>query len=392
MTLQEVLRAKAHEIAPRLTELRRHLHANPELSLKEYRTANFVAEHLRSLGLEPKIVAGGTGVCAVVEGGRPGARTVALRADMDALPIQETTGLPYASRNSGVMHACGHDGHTANLLGAAELLLAAREHFAGRVKLIFQPAEEVLAGAKRMIEEGALENPRVDAIFALHAWPKLAVGTIAHRSGPALAASNAFTITVTGCGTHAAYPERGRNPISALARLVHDLEAIPATRLGVGAPSVVSVAGFSSGSSAVNVIPESGTIIGTFRTLSETARAMVREEVLARTRAIECLGYAARVDFSEGCPVTVNHPSLDRLVARAIPAQLGSERFASLSETTMGAEDFAYYGARVPSCFLRLGVGERLSLHHPGFDFNDEALPSGMQAFARLAIEFLAEG
>lgn len=391
MNLREILRIRARAIAPRLAELRRHLHANPELSLKEYRTASFVAERLRQLGLEPVLMAGGAGVGALIEGSRPGSRVVALRADMDALPIQEATGLPYASRHVGVMHACGHDGHTANLLGAAELLLAVREQFAGRVKLIFQPAEENLAGAKRMIEEGVLENPRVNAIFALHAWPNLAVGAIGHRSGPALAASQAFTITVIGRGTHAAFPERGRNPISALARLVHELEAIPATRLGVGAPTVVSVAGFSAGSGAVNVIPESGAIVGTIRALSEAARDTVREEILARTRAAECLGFTVHADFSEGCPVTANHPSLDGLVARAISAQLGNEGYVSLSETAMGAEDFAFYGARIPACFLRLGVGERPPLHNPGFDFNDAALPAGMQALACLALEFLAE-
>lgn len=390
MKFKESLHAKACEIAPRISEVRRYLHANPELSLREHRTAAFVAGKLRELGLEPKLLADGTGVCAVIEGKQPEAKTVALRADMDALPIQEATGLAYASKNAGVMHACGHDGHTANLLGTAELLLAVRSEFGGRVKLIFQPAEEAGGGGQRMIDDGVLENPHVDAIFAFHGWPDLKVGHIGLRSGPVLAASDMFQITVTGRGTHAAYPERGLNPISGLSRLVQDLETIPATRISAAESSVVSVTDYVAGGTAYNVIPVSGVIRGTFRTLSEAVRGKIRTEIRHRSTALESLGYAVNVELKAGNPVTLNHASLEEIVTGSIAAQIGKEKIVPVPEVSMGSEDFARYSALIPAYFMRLGVGDRPALHHPGYDFNDEALAFGMQAFARIALDFLA--
>jgi amidohydrolase len=391
MPLRTSLHAKAVEIAPRITALRRHLHAHPELSLHEHQTATFVATKLRELGLEPKMMVGGTGVCAVIEGGKPGKKTVALRADMDALPIQEQTGLPYASKNPGVMHACGHDGHTANLLGTAKLLLSVKSEFGGKVKLVFQPAEEAGGGARWMIEEKVLETPRVDAIFAFHGWPYMKVGEIGIRSGPTLATSDSFAITVTGRGTHAAYPEQGLNPISGLSRLVQELETIPATRISAAEAAIVSITDLVAGGTAYNVIPASGVVRGTFRTLSETVRGKIREEITRRARALEALGYGVNVELREGNGVTMNDPSLEPVVSAAVTAQLGKEQLVSVRRASMGAEDFSRYGTLVPAYFMRLGVGDRPALHNPGYDFNDDALPFGMEAFARIALEFLGK-
>ncbi|MCG3149128.1 MAG: putative hydrolase YxeP [Verrucomicrobiae bacterium] len=391
MSLQEILRTKATEIAPRIKEIRRYLHAHPELSLHETGTAKLVADRLHALGLQPQLMVGATGVTALITGDLPGRKTVALRADMDALPIVETTGLPYASQNPGVMHACGHDGHTANLLGAAELLLEVRSQFGGHVKLIFQPAEEFGGGAHRMIAEQVLEQPKVDAIFGLHGWPKIDVGAIGVRSGPMLAASDNFTITVTGRGTHAAYPQNGLNPISGLCRLVQDLETIPATRISALETAVVTVASLVAGGAANNVVPETGTIQGTYRTLSDSVRLQIGDEIRRRASALESLGYTVQVTLKAGNPVTMNSAALEAVVTRSLATQLGSARVMQITEPSMGAEDFAKYGAHVPAYFLLLGVGERPALHNPGYDFNDDALSFGMQAFVRIAVEFLAE-
>lgn len=389
--LKHEIDLKVAGIVDRLCQVRHFLHQNPELSLQEYKTAAFVAAKLKDLGLEPKMFVDGRGVSAVIEGEKKGGRTVALRADMDALPIEEKTGLPYASKTPGVMHACGHDGHTTLLLGAAEVLLFLRAHFGGRVKLVFQPAEEAMGGARLMMNEGVLESPHVDAIFAFHGWPGMVVGEIGIRSGAVMAASDNFTITLTGKGSHAAYPELGLNPISALARLVQDLEAIPSTRISAAESAIITVTDCRAGTGAFNVIPQAGIIRGTFRTLSKGVREKIAMEISSRVKALEPLGYKAELVIDDGYPVTVNDSSLEGLVVLATEMQLGAGRILPVTCASMGSEDFAYYGEKVPAYYMRLGVGDRPSLHHPQYDFNNEALPAGVAMATRIAMEFLAE-
>ncbi len=393
MDLKAAIAAKAAQLTPKIQDHRRYLHAHPELSLHEYRTAAWVAARLKEMGLEPAMHVGGRGVTAVIAGAKgaqsgPG-RTVALRADMDALPIEESTDLPYKSKQAGVMHACGHDGHTANLLGAAEILLDLKDSFTGRVKLLFQPAEEQHGGAAMMIEDGVLEGPHVDAIFALHGWPDVPVGTLAHRSGPTMAAGDRFEITVTGKGSHAAFPHTGLNLIAAMARLVTDLHSIPATRVPASESAVVSVSHIAAGQGIYNVIPHSGRMLGTFRTLTPEVRRLVGEEIRMRCTSLEALGFQVDCQILPGYPVTRNAAELEPLVAQVLAEQLGATGVAVHPEASMGAEDFAFYGAKVPAYYLRLGLGERPNLHSPTFDFNDAALPTGMAALARLAVEYL---
>jgi amidohydrolase len=379
-------------VLPEVVEIRHHLHQNPELSHQEQNTAAFVAEKLRSLGLDSvQTDVGGYGVVGMLRGQAQGAQegpTFALRADMDALPIQEESDLPYKSCQSGVMHACGHDGHTATLLGTAATLARMRDRIPGTIKFIFQPAEETVGGAVRMCEAGVMEG--VDAIVALHGWPGVAVGQIGVRPGPMMASSDTFDITIHGKGAHAAMPHIGVDPIVVGAQIVMTLQTLASREISPVEPVVVTVAQFLAGT-AYNVIPGVAELKGTVRCLSAALREQMPERL---ERVVAGICAAARAEFTfqyrPGTPVTVNDVGINALVAEVGQESLGENNVLPLDAPSMGAEDFGVFLNHAPGAMFRLGVGtESPQLHTPRYNFTDAALPHGINLFARIALRYL---
>ncbi len=373
---------------PRLTKMRRELHRHPELSGDEQNTASTVAAHLQALGLEPQTGVGGHGVVATVRGARPGP-IIALRGDMDALPIQEEGEPAYRSEHPGVMHACGHDGHTTMLLGAAEALLTVRNQMAGDVRLIFQPAEEIGSGALAMCAAGVMDG--VSAAYALHGWPALPVGQVGIRAGAMTASVDTFNITVQGKGAHAAYPHLSIDPIYTAAQIVAALQSIASREIDPLQPVVVTVAQFHAGTAA-NVIPDTARLEGTIRTHSKEVRAGIQDRmrriadgVCAATRA------TCRVEFHGGTPPVVNSPESTALAITAVGAALGPENVIALPNPSMGGEDFAEYLDYAPGALLRLGLGNPTPLHAPTFDFADAALTVGVRALVAIALASLRD-
>jgi len=398
-TAAEQLRDIVQRCAPRAVDIRHDLHAHPELMYEERRTSARVCEELDRLAVEhiPGL-AGGTGVLAHLPATTDdGARrpAVALRADMDALPIIEQTGAPYASTHPGRMHACGHDGHTATLLCAAAALSQIRQR-PNPVTFLFQPAEEGGAGGRRMCEDGALDGsrlgPPVGAVFGLHGWPDLEQGHVSTKPGPLLAATDNFRIRIVGIQAHGAMPHTGVDPIIAASHLVCALQTI-ASRTVDPLDSVVCTIGRFAGGSASNIIPETVELEGTIRTLQPDTRATaerrLRDIVEHTARAHAC---RAELDWTTGYPVTDNHPDAVARFQRAARQTLPQDRVERTPAPFMGGEDFAFYAAHAPACFFLLGLrrpGETNppGLHTPQFDFNDEALPLGAELFCRLALE-----
>lgn len=400
------IRSSVQAEVPALVAIRQDLHRHPELMFTEQRTAAAVAAELARLGIEHRtgMAAGegrpGTGVLGHLPATTPTqGRAVALRADMDALPIAERTGAPYASATPGVMHACGHDGHVAILLGAARVL-AAMEHRPNPVTFVFQPAEEGGAGGEKMCADGALRGAGagglgspVGRIYGLHGWPTNPLGSIATRPGPMLAATDEFEIIVRGTQGHAAYPHMGRDPIVAGAHIVTALQSIASRRVSP-LDSVVVTVGIFEGGTANNVIPESVRLVGTVRTLRDATRAFAKAELFRiAERTAEALGARAEVHWSEGYPVTRNDPGEAARVREVAAAALGPERSLEIPEPSMGGEDFSYYGQHVPACFFLLGLcpsgadpAARPQLHQPEFDFNDDAIATGVEMMVRLAL------
>ncbi len=382
---------QARALKDRIVAWRREIHRHPELAFQERRTAALVAGVLRELGYRVREGVAETGVVADLgEGGR----TVALRADMDALPIQEATGLPYASQVPGVMHACGHDAHVAILLGAAVLL--AREPLPGRVRLIFQPAEETAgadgrSGGARMVEEGALEG--VDAVFALHVNAEGEPGRVEVRPGPLMAAVDTFEGEVIGAGGHGAYPHLARDAVWMASHVLQALYALPSRRIDPAEPCVVSV-GVIQGGTASNILPEQVHLKGTLRSFSPEVRRQLRREVEAAFRLAEALGGQGRVRIWEGYPPTVNDPRGAALVEAVARRLLGDDR-VDRAPLQMGAEDFAYYLQAVPGAFFFLGAAgaEPPTSHHsPHFRIDEAVLPLGAALLAEIARTFLREG
>jgi hippurate hydrolase len=381
---------------PRLVDLRHDLHMHPEVGYEEVRTSGIVRRGLEELAIaHVGGLAGGTGVLAHLHGGS--ARAVGLRADMDALPIHEVGARPWASRTAGRMHACGHDGHTAILLGTAAVLaaLARRGTLPNPVTLVFQPAEEGGGGGQRMVEEGALDGsrlgPPVGEVYALHGWPELALGHVATRRGAIMAASDRFEIEVTGRGAHAAWPHRSADPVVCAAAIVTALQSIVARNVDPLDAAVVSVTVIEGGS-AFNVIPDRVTIRGTYRSLSEGTRSLVERrlaEVSAGTAAAH--GCTARCDPVRNYPVTINDAGAVERFEHVARAAIGAERVGTLAAPVMGGEDFAFYGPHAPSCYFALGLapggGPYPPLHAPDFDFNDDAIATGVELMCALALD-----
>ena len=377
-------------IAPEATAWRRHLHAHPELMYDVHETARFVAEKLRAFGCDEVVEGiGRTGVVGIIRGARGDGPAVGLRADMDALPIKEETGAPHASTVPGKMHACGHDGHTAMLLGAAKHLSETR-NFSGSVAVIFQPAEEGGAGGKAMVEDGIMERFGIEEVYGLHNMPGLPLGEFAIRPGSIMAATDEFTLTVRGRGSHAAQPHRSIDPIVCGAQLVTALQTIPSRSLDPIQSLVVTVTKFQAGT-AYNVIPETALIAGTVRTLD----ASVRDLAERRVREI-CAGVASaagaqiEVQYHRNYPVTVNHERETQHAIAIAGDVVGTDKVNPGTPPVMGGEDFAYMLEARPGAFIFMGVGDTAPLHHPKYDFNDEAIPLGVSYWVGLAESRLA--
>jgi amidohydrolase len=382
------------QLADSVIELRRTLHQWPELGFQEQRTSALVAERLQALGLEVRTGIAQTGVLGVLRGEREG-KTVLLRADMDGLPIEEASGAPYASQNHGVMHACGHDGHTAILLTVAKVLAQRRQQFSGTVKFAFQPAEELPpGGAKGMIEEGVLENPGVDAAFGLHLWNSLPVGKIGVDEGPIMASVDRFDIVIKGVGGHGAYPHTGVDPIVAGSHVVAALQTVVSREVPPLAPVVVTVGKFQGGT-AFNVIPSQAELSGTVRTVD----ARIRQEMPARLeRIVRGITSGLRAEYTFhyafGYPVTVNDVNKARFARQVAAAVVGDANVVSAG-MTMGAEDMSYFLEAVSGCYLRLGSGNPdkglIHPHHSAlFNFDEAALPIGVDLLAQLTLAYLS--
>lgn len=382
---------EARKLHSYVVEKRRNFHMYPELGYEEVRTSGIVEKELRALGYRV-VRAAKTGVIGVLEGGSPGP-TVALRADMDALPIEELNDVPYRSRVKGKMHACGHDAHTAMLLGAARILASIKDELRGRAKLVFQPAEEGGLGAKRIVEEGHIDD--VDAMFGMHVWIELPSGTIGIREGPFLASADAFRIVVRGKGGHGAAPHMARDPVAALFDMGNAIYRIITREIDPLEPAVVSITKVEAGS-AFNVIPEEAVAMGTIRTFNEE----VRNRIVERMREIvegyaRSLGLEARLELAmEYNPPTINNASLARFARRVLEPL----KIAPIAEPrpTMGAEDFAFYARKVPSLFIALGIrNEKKGIvhphHNPRFDVDEDVLWIGTAVYALMAYAYLEE-
>jgi amidohydrolase len=381
-----------------LQAIRRDLHAHPELRFEEQRTADVVARTLTGWGIEVHRGLAGTGVIGVVRSNRPG-RSIGLRADMDALPIQETNAFSHRSRFDSRMHACGHDGHTTMLLAGARQLAATR-NFGGTVVLIFQPAEEGGAGADRMIREGLFDRFPCDAVFALHNWPGLAVGQFAVAPGPMLASTNEFEIRVTGRGGHAAMPHLTVDPVLAAVQIVQGLQGIVTRARNPIDSAVLSVTMIHAGD-ATNVIPDVAHIAGTVRTFADSVTDLFEQRIRqVAALTAEAHGATAAVDFQRTYPATVNHPVQAEFAASVADGIVGAGNVVRNAQPTMGAEDFAFMLRARPGAYLFIGNGDGLHrdpghgagpcvLHNSSYDFNDELIPIGGTFWVKLAEQFL---
>lgn len=407
-TLDQRIDAASKKVESKVIDCRRDIHQHPELGNRETRTSKIIADRLRELGIEVKTPVAHTGVIGILRGGKPG-RVVALRADMDALPVVEQVDVPFKStvrttfngHDVGVMHACGHDAHVAILLGVAEVLAGIREEIPGTVKFLFQPAEEGApegeeGGAKLMVKEGALDNPKVDAVFGLHVTSRYPVGELAYRPGSMMAAVDSFKITVHGKQTHGAYPWLGVDPIVVAAQIILGLQTIPSRQVDSSlAPSIVTV-GAIHGGVRNNIIPDDVEMIGTIRSLD----AKMRDDIHARIkRTAEDIaksgGATATVTIDEGYPITYNDPAVTERMAPTLRRVAGPSN-VEVVNATLGAEDFSFFQQKVPGLFFWLGTRPKnqtaeqaASNHSPLFYVDESGLELGVRAMAHVAVDYL---
>tara|TARA_R110002020_G_scaffold65998_8_gene173793 strand:+ start:1901 stop:3067 length:1167 start_codon:yes stop_codon:yes gene_type:complete len=374
-----------------VAEWRRTLHADPELLFDVHNTAAFVADKLRAFGCDEVVTGiGQTGVVGIIHG-RPGGNgpAIGLRADMDALPITEITGLPWASRTPGKMHACGHDGHTAMLLGAARHLAATR-NFTGSVAVIFQPAEEGGGGGREMVNDGMMERFGIAKVFGMHNLPGLPVGQFAIRKGPIMAATDIFDITLKGRGGHGAMPHQTIDPIVAGSALVSSLQSIASRNANPLESLVVSVTKFLGGS-AYNIIPETVDLAGTVRTLSPAMRDLAEARITEIAQGVAAAhGCEATVKYLRNYPITFNHADETDFAADVAETVSGEGGVERNQPPTMGGEDFSFMLEARPGAFIFMGNGDTAGLHHPAYDFNDDAIPVGVSYWVKLAEKALA--
>ncbi len=379
--LPEKIKEITKQYAPLLVSIRHHLHAHPELSFKEFETSRFICEQLKQWNIPFKILAG-TGIEGIIEGKNPSYKTVALRADIDALPIKEENDVEYKSQNEGIMHACGHDVHTTCLLGAAKILNDLRGEWQGTIKLIFQPGEEKNpGGASLMIKDGVLENPKPEAIVAMHVHPGLPVGKLSFRKGLIMASADEIYITIKGKGGHAAAPHLTADTILIASQVIVSLQQIVSRNNNPFTPSVLSICSFQGGNTT-NVIPAEVKLMGTFRTMDEGWRYKAHELIEKQVKTIaEAMGAEAEIKIDVGYPAVYNNEQITENAAILAKEYFGDDNIEE-TELRMGAEDFGFYAQKLPACFFRLGVrneqqGIVHNVHTSKFNIDEDALQSG---------------
>lgn len=392
--IAEKIKAISNRIFPKLVKLRQELHQYPELAYQEFKTSERVAKELSQLKLKVKKGIAKTGVVGILEGKKNG-KTVALRADMDALPIQEQTNFPYKSKNKGIMHACGHDLHMTCVIGAATILTEMKDELKGNVTFIFQPSEEVHpGGAKPMIQAGVLKNPNVSGIFGLHCDSAIPVGKIGVRDGPMMAQADDFDIIVKGIAGHGARPHDGVDAIVVASQIIQALQTIPSRKISPVEPVVISI-GKIEGGTARNIICDRVILKGTARSLSqEVARRIPKLLKEIASGIAKSAGASAEVTYHTGYPVLINHPGATDLARSVISKMYGREAVFEIKKPMMGAEDFAYYLQKVPGSFLRLGIRNPAKdaihpWHHPKFTVDEDAIKIGASVLAGVAFDFL---
>lgn len=389
--LKTKIKELAEQIKDQVIGFREHLHAHPELSFKEFETSTFVEAQLRSFGIHQIEKKAGTGFVVLIEGKNPSKRVVALRADMDALPIEEANEVPYKSKNQGVMHACGHDVHTSSLLGTARILHELREKFEGTVKLFFQPGEEIIpGGASLMIKDKALENPRPQAILGQHVMPSIPAGKVGFRKGMYMASADELYLTVKGKGGHGAMPESVIDPVLITAHIIVALQQIVSRNANPKTPTVLSF-GKIIANGATNIIPNEVKVEGTFRTLDEEWRSKANKQMVRLAEGIaEAMGGSVDFEVRRGFPFLHNDPELTERALHAARDYMGEENVVDL-DIWMAAEDFSNYAQEIDGCFYRLGTGNEekgitSGVHTPTFDIDEDALEIGSGLMAWLAI------
>jgi amidohydrolase len=393
--LKEIIKLRTSDYLDEIIAIRRHLHAHPELSKEEASTAKFISEKLSSWGIEHKTGIAGHGIVAMIKGKGEGSKVIALRADMDALPIREENQVPYISLNPGVMHACGHDVHVACMLGSIRILKSLESRLKGSVKLIFQPSEERYpGGALPMIKAGVLDNPRPDFIIGQHVYPELEAGKIGLKPGQYMASTDEVHLTVKGKGGHAAIPHKVIDPVLIAAHIIIALQQIVSRKAKPTVPSVLSF-GKITAEGAANIIPDEVKISGTMRTFDEAWRAEMKQQITRiATMLAESMGGSCEVFIDTGYPSVYNDPALTEKIRSYAVEFLGPENVEDL-EMRMTAEDFSYFALEIPGCFYRLGVmnealGITSNLHTATFDADEQCIATGMGLFAWIAAKELA--
>jgi len=384
----------AQKHSKQIVEIRHYLHQNPELSFEEYNTQKYVLQQLHNMGIADVTPLANTGLVALIKGKNPDSKTIALRGDMDALPIEEQNDVPYKSVNTGVMHACGHDVHTSCLLGAAQILNELKTEFEGTIKLVFQPGEEKLpGGANLMIKEGVLNNPDVQSMIGQHVMPLLPVGTVGFRSGLYMASTDEIYVTVKGKGGHGAMPHLNIDPVLIAAHIITSLQQLVSRMANPSIPCVLSF-GKVIANGATNVIPNEVKMEGTFRTMDEKWRAEAHQKMKKLAEGLaESMGGSCDFDIHHGYPFLKNNPEVTARAKQAAIAYLGEDKVVDL-DIWMAAEDFAFFSQEVPATFYRLGVrneakGITSSVHTPTFNIDEEALEIGAGLLAWLAVQEL---
>lgn len=392
--MNELIRQKAEAYFPEIQSIRHHIHANPELSFEEYETAAYISSKLKEWGIEHQTGVAGTGVIGLIKGKNPDKKCIALRADMDALPIQEANETSYKSKNDGVMHACGHDVHSSCLLGVARILNDLKNEFEGSVKLIFQQGEEKHpGGASLLIEAGVLENPKPEAIFALHVYPHMPSGTVGFRAGQYMASTDEIYITIEGQSGHAALPNKAVDPIAIAAQVITGLQQVVSRRANPIIPSVLTFGKIEAGF-ATNVIPDKLELWGTFRTMNEDWRAEAHELIKSfTTHTCEAFGAKATINIPKGHASLFNDPEVTNKAEGWAKDYLGEDNVKTL-DLRMTGEDFSFYTLHMPGCFFRLGTNKNdkeftASVHNAHFDIDEDALKTGVGTMTSIAINAL---
>ncbi|MTI65551.1 MAG: amidohydrolase [Firmicutes bacterium] len=390
--MKDIINEKVKKYNKEVIDLRRYFHKHPEVGFKEYNTSKKIANLLESFGLTVITNVAKTGVIGILKGSKPG-KTIAIRADMDALNIKEKTNLKFKSENSKVMHACGHDGHIAICLGAAKILSELKEEIKGNIKFIFQPAEEGPGGAKEMIDEGALKNPKVDAIIGLHIWPEIDSGYVGIKKDTIMAAADRFDIKIKGLGGHGAVPHLAKDPIVIGSQIVNSLQTIVSREIDPLDCAVVSTCMFNSGS-VFNVIPNDATLSGTVRTLNNETRNLIPKRIESFikniTKANDC---SYEFNYSYYYPPTINDKNFTTFF-EGVAKEILDEKVFEIKRPSMGGEDFSFYLQKVPGTFFFLGTknidkGINIPLHHPEYNIDEDILPLGIKLFCNTAMKYL---